>query len=209
VEHPESLKSMHSLAALYRDEGKYAQAEPLLTKALEARRRVLGDDHPDTLTSMSDLALLYEKQGKYTEAESLLLKVLGVRQRVLGSKHPDTATALTLLTQIRLQQKKYAEAEPVIREALNRYDEKIPDSWRRYHSQSLLGASLAGQGKYAEAEPSLLAGYQGMLQRQATIPADHRSDLQRAAEWIVQLYQDWGKPDKAAEWRGVESLGRK
>jgi hypothetical protein len=23
----------------------------------------------------------------------------------------------------------------------------------------------------------------------------------QAGEWIVQLYQDWGKPDKAAEWR--------
>jgi hypothetical protein len=25
--------------------------------------------------------------------------------------------------------------------------------------------------------------------------------LDRAREWIIQLYQAWGKPEKAAEWR--------
>jgi len=28
-----------------------------------------------------------------------------------------------------------------------------------------------------------------------------RYDLDRAGEWIVQLYQAWGKPGKAAEWK--------
>ena len=76
-------------------------------------------------------------------------------------------------------------------------------------TRAVLGASLAGRGKYAEAEPPLLSGYRGMLQRQDTIPADNRSAVQRAGEWIVQLYLDWGKPDKAAEWHGEEGLGRK
>jgi hypothetical protein len=25
--------------------------------------------------------------------------------------------------------------------------------------------------------------------------------LWQAGEWIVRMYQDWGKPDDAAEWR--------
>jgi Tetratricopeptide repeat len=32
-------------------QGKYAQAQPLLEKALEITRRLLTDDHPDTATS--------------------------------------------------------------------------------------------------------------------------------------------------------------
>ena len=52
-----------------------------------------------------------------------------------------------------------------------------PDSWNRYHCQSLLGASLAGQKKFAEAEPLLIAGYEGMVQREATIAAPDRADL--------------------------------
>jgi hypothetical protein len=29
--------------------------------------------------------------------------------------------------------------------------------------------------------------------------------LDRAGEWIVQLYQNWGKPEKAVEW--TQKLG--
>jgi len=35
-----------------------------VTKALEGRRRVLGDDHPHTLGSWSNLIKLYEAWGK-------------------------------------------------------------------------------------------------------------------------------------------------
>ena len=51
---------MNNLAVLYLDQGQYAKAEPLFVKALEVRRRVLGEEHPDTLTSMNNLALLYQ-----------------------------------------------------------------------------------------------------------------------------------------------------
>lgn len=48
----------------------------------------------------------------------------------------------------------------------------MPESWERYNCQSLLGASLAGEREYDEAEPLLASGYQGMSQRQASIPAE-------------------------------------
>ena len=64
-----------------------------------------------------------------------------------------------------------------------------------------MGASLAGEKKYAEAEPLLLEGYQGMLARKGSIAAPDRFHLELAHQWIVQLYQAWGKPDKAAEWK--------
>jgi len=34
-----------------------------------------------------------------------------------------------------------------------------PDDWQRFRAESLLGASLAGQKKYANAAPLLLEGY--------------------------------------------------
>ena len=42
-----------------------------ITKVLEVRRRVLGEEHPDTLISMNNLAVLYRDQGKYAQAEPL------------------------------------------------------------------------------------------------------------------------------------------
>jgi len=75
------------------------------------------------------------------------------------------------------------------------------DWWERYWSQNLLGASLAGQGQYAEAEPLLISGYQGMMQRKAAIPLDDRRVLSEAGERTVQLYENWERPEKASEWR--------
>jgi len=74
-----------------------------------------------------------------------------------------------------------------------------PDDWKGFRAESLLGASLAGQKKYAEAEPLLLEGFLGMLARKDGIAAPDRYHLQLAHQWLVQLYKDWGKPQKAAE----------
>jgi hypothetical protein len=65
---------------------------------------------------------------------------------------------------------------------------------------TLLGASLTGQKKYAEAEPLLLGGYQGMMKQKDHIAVPDWSYLNLAREWIVQLYRTSGKPQKATEW---------
>jgi hypothetical protein len=54
----------------------------------------------------------------------------------------------------------------------------------------------------------LVVGYEGLLQRRASMPANNRSALGHAAQWLVQLYQDWGKPEKVAEWRGKTQLAK-
>jgi eukaryotic-like serine/threonine-protein kinase len=100
-----------------------------------------------------------------------------------------------------LKQNKHAEAERVLRECLPVLREKQPDAWTTFHTQSLLGEALSGQGKYAEAEPLLVHGYEGMKQRAATIPTNGKARLTEALERLVQLYDDWGKPDEAAKWR--------
>jgi hypothetical protein len=99
-----------------------------------------------------------------------------------------------------LSQGKIAESEALARESLYFYQQKQPDDWQRFRAESLLGASLAGQKKYAEAEPLLLEGYQGMLARKQRMAVPDWYHLDRAREWIVQLYLAWGQPQKAAEW---------
>jgi tetratricopeptide (TPR) repeat protein len=200
-EHTDTLDSMNGLGALYRCEGNYIQAEPLLSKAAELRRRVLGAEHPNTLVSLSDLAKLYRRQGKFVEANALFTSVLAVRRRVLGPAHPDTVDAMASLAEVCLQQKQYVAAESLIREAVDNDKNMASGSWQPYRNQTLLGASLAAQSRYAESEPLLISGYQGMVERGAAIPSEDRVALTQAGERIVQLYDEWGKLDKAGEWR--------
>ena len=55
-----------------------------------------------------------------------------------------------------------------------------------------------GQKNYAEAEPLLLQSYQGLQQRQASLPpilnAPRR--ITEALERLVQLYDAWASPSK-------------
>jgi tetratricopeptide (TPR) repeat protein len=200
-EHPSTLYSMNNLALVYRLQGKYEQAEALHSQTLEIQRRVLGPEHPDTLFSMGNLADAYQQHGKYAQAEALQSQVVEMMRRVLGPEHPATLISMNGLADAFQQERKYAQAETVLREAWTTHQKISINTWDRYNCESMLGASLAGQKKYAEAEPLLLSGYEGMLQRESTIPAESHFNLERARQRIIQLYQDWGKPDKAAEWR--------
>jgi tetratricopeptide (TPR) repeat protein len=81
---------LNNLASLYQAQGKYAEAEPLLQRALAIREQQLGPDHPDTATSLNNLAGLYQDQGRYAEAEPLFQQALAICEQQLGASHPTT-----------------------------------------------------------------------------------------------------------------------
>jgi eukaryotic-like serine/threonine-protein kinase len=185
---------MSNLANVYRSQGKYAQAEALSRQALEIQRRVVGPDHPDTLYSMNNLADVYYQQSKSSQAEALYGQILAERRHALGSEHPDTMASASDLALAYRSQGKFVQSEPLAREAWEFFKKKQPDDWQRFRAESLLGASLAGQKKYAEAELLLLEGYQGMLTRKERMAVPDWYHLEAAREWIVDLYRAWGKP---------------
>ena len=100
-----------------------------------------------------------------------------------------------------LQAKAFTEAEPLLRECLAIREKTQPDEWTTFTTKSMLGGALLGQKKYAEAEPLLLAGYEGMKQREAKIPPPGKVRLTEALERLVQLYEALEKKDEAAKWR--------
>ena len=123
------------------------------------RLRVLGEQHPDTLATKSHIGDVYRDEGKYAQAETLFATAVDGRRRALGPEHPDTADAMAAVGGVMLLERKYAAAEPLLREALRIQEKAEPDSWTRYRTQSMLGASLAGQEKYSDAEPLLVSGH--------------------------------------------------
>ena len=80
--------SLHNLALLYQNEGKYAEAEPLYLRSLEIREGTLGLNPPDVASSLNNLAELYRVQNKYAKAEPLYLRSLAIRKKSLGQAIP-------------------------------------------------------------------------------------------------------------------------
>jgi len=128
-------------------------------------------------------------------------RILAARQRAQGVQHPDTLRTSILLGRVLVGEHKYVDAEPLLRAVVDSYETITPEHWRRYFGQSLLGSSLSGQAKYADAEPLLLGAYQGLLQRQAAIPADSRVVVRQTVESIVELYKAWRQSDRLTAWR--------
>ena len=95
----------------------------------------------------------------------------------------------------------HAQVESLAREALAGYEKTRPENWRRCYAQSLLGVVLAGQNRFAKAEPLLRAAHKGLIERQMTIPAADRSVVTLSRDRILVLYRDWGQPKKAADWQ--------
>jgi hypothetical protein len=75
-----------------------------------------------------------------------------------------------------------------------------PDEWSTFSTMSVLGESLLGQTKFAEAEPLLLKGYEGLKERAKVIPPGNLRTAE-ALERLVRFYSATGKTDQAQRWQ--------
>jgi non-specific serine/threonine protein kinase/serine/threonine-protein kinase len=144
---------MQTMGDVYTDLGLYSQAQSLLTRAVDIRRRVLGPQNPDTLTSMGGLGQNLQVQDRYPEAEKLDRETLGAQRRVMGPEHPDTLRSMYNLGIILEIEGRWADAEKLHRETLDIRRRILgpehPDTLR---SMRNLGVVLNCEGRHAEAE---------------------------------------------------------
>ncbi len=191
---------LYGLAPLLQKEGKLDEAETCLREAVSIARKQMGEDNPLLGEGILQLAQLLRNKGEFVEAHKLTEEAVTVYRRFPGST-VQLSSGLANLADILEQSEDYAAAEPVARECLEIREKNIPDDWHTFNIRALLGAALLGQKKYADAEPLLLAGYEGLKQRQATISAEGKVHLKETAQRLVKLYEATGQTDKATQWK--------
>jgi serine/threonine-protein kinase len=95
-----------------------------------------------------------------------------------------------------------ADAEPALREALALRQQHLPaGAPLTAGAASALGDCLIALGRFTEAEQYLLEA-DTVLQSNPQSPARRRRET---IERLVRLYEQWNKPNAAAQWR--EQLG--
>src|SRR5262249_35848233 len=82
---------------LYREQRRYAEAEPLYKRAVAINEKALGAEHPSVATDLNNLAELYRNQARYADAELLWKRALTIWDKALGSDHPNFGTTLSNL----------------------------------------------------------------------------------------------------------------
>jgi hypothetical protein len=95
----------------------------------------------------------------------------------------------------------FADAEPLLRECLAIREKKQPNAWNTFNTMSTLGGALLSQKKYADAEPLLLKGYQGMKKREKTIPKGGEIRIPESLDRLIEFYTATNKPEQVKKWR--------
>ena len=106
------------LGVLLKSKAAYAEAEPLLRRALTIDTTVLGTDDPTTAIHLNNLALLLKETLRLAEAEPLMRQALAIDETNYGPNHPDTAPKLNNLAQLLMATGRLEDAEDMMLRAL-------------------------------------------------------------------------------------------
>jgi eukaryotic-like serine/threonine-protein kinase len=197
-DHPDVAINLNNLAGLLSAKGDYAASEPLYREALAISRKNLGEEHPGVASAMDNLAYLLHRKGDYEGAEPLYRRALEIRRKKLPKGHPDIAYSLSGLGELLFDKGSPESAEPLLREGLEIRLKTLPEGDRRTaQTKSILGGCLTALRRYDEAEPLLVEGYSILRVKRG----ERHKVTQEALKRLVNLYEVWGKPEKAAEYR--------
>jgi eukaryotic-like serine/threonine-protein kinase len=206
--HANTGTSLHDLGVIAASRGDYASAESLFRQALVTHRRALGDTHPIVATTLNSLSRVLAEQRRYDEAAAALQSALDIARPALGRDHQLVAIYTINLASVQLARRDPAAAEALIREGLriralapglvpNRRRTFLEDDWSVGATKSLLGAALVALDRFSEAETVLLDA----LHELKATPSASRRDVTNTATRLIQLYEAWGTPDRAAKYR--------
>jgi len=201
----EMAVTLSNLGGVLIAKGKYAEAEPFVLEGLELRRKVLGNAHTGTAGALYRLSDLRYREGKYDEAEKVAQESIDVFKRALAAPQDSTLYTNPLLEMGLILSKvgRIHEAEAYLRQALDIRTRLLPKgNLGIAKAEGALGECLTMQKKYAEAEPVLVDSYQTL--ESTTVSNDGRRT--EAMQRLVNLYREWGKPQKAATYAAQESL---
>src|SRR5579859_3958534 len=153
--HPGTATGLDRLARKMVSEGRYAEAEPLLRRALKIDETALPRS-PHTADILGDLGGLLVATDRSPEAEPLLRRALAIDEAVLGPASAAAADTLNALTNALESQGRTAGAETDARRALS-IDEQALGAEAAGVADDLdsLAGLLLEQGRYADAEPLL------------------------------------------------------
>jgi tetratricopeptide (TPR) repeat protein len=201
-DHRDTLILMNNLAGAYRAAGRVEQSLSMYEDTLKLRKAKLGLDHTHTLTTLTDLAGTYRAATQLDRAITLYEEALRLTRSKHGAEHQQTLELSDQLAHTYEMDSAFDKSEPLRIESLNLREKLEPDSWATFSAKSILGGTLLGQKKYAEAEPWLVAGYIGMKQRQSSIPPSVREQqLRIALGRLIALHEATDKTEEIAKWR--------
>ena len=111
-------RASNDLAQLLKRTNRFAEAEPLMRRALLLAEAALGEQHPNVAACLNNLAMLLLDTNRIEEAEPLMRRALEINKATLGEQHPNVAVCLNNLARVLQDTNRIKEAESLMRRAL-------------------------------------------------------------------------------------------
>jgi serine/threonine protein kinase/tetratricopeptide (TPR) repeat protein len=207
--------AMLNLAGLAADRGDLEDAESMYREVLAMWEKADSDFGPAWVRH--NLAGVLYKKGDYEEAETLFREALEGFRKTRGNEYPMVASTLHGLgkliarlnapTEVQETEGDCEGALPLFLEALEINLGTVgPSDLHTASVRGSYGTCLARLGRYLQAEQQLLDSL-------ASLRAGRDDDQEATAEGVrrlVRLYEAWGQPEKADEYRAMlaESKGQ-
>ena len=199
-EHPNVAESLNNLALVLHGKGNYEEAELLYRESLMMLRKLVGDEHPHVAVGLLNLALLLEAKGDFDRAEPLFRESLAMQRKLLGDEHPDVGQGLSDLGRFLVRKGDAAAGEPLHRAGCDILEKVLgPDHLKLAQCRIYYGECLTELAQYQQAERLLLAAHSVL---KGNLGEDNEW-TETAISHLVKLYESWGKPEKAAEYRAM------
>jgi len=210
--------TLFNLGGIRHLRGDLDEAEALYREALATGGGLEGQ--ADAVLVTTTLAWVLAQKGDYDEAESKFLGAVESGRRLLGDPHPFVADALLGLGVTTSRQLETnapvagdcVSAVPMFQDAAAIYRENYGENAVQVALARLfLGACLTKLGRYEEAERHLLAAYPELERNTSPFLVSYppigtagKGGLRAlGARTVSRLYETWGKPEKAAEYRAL------
>ncbi|NUO81814.1 serine/threonine protein kinase [candidate division KSB1 bacterium] len=194
----ESGYSSGNLALTLLYKGESDAAETLFLESITILRKLFPDGHQDLAGGLNNLALIKMKRGDFTGAEALFREAYAMIKKSLPPGNPTFAFALASIGNARMAQGDSVTADSLFRAALVISQKAFQEEhWLTARIRTRLGLCLIKQQRYAEAEETLSAAYRF----QKTAQGEQHPYTQETVTSLGMLYEAWGKPQKAEEYR--------
>ncbi len=200
-DHPDVATSLLGLGALQFARGDEAAAEPLLREALDIRRKAYGAGHTKVASALTLLGRVRFARGDPREAEELYRRALEIRRRELADDHHELLATERHYAALLLAEGELAPARALIEHVIAGLARtRSAGDWRIADAESVLGALLTAEGRFEEAEPCVVESYRAL-----SAGRDLPVYVQEARSRVFELYEAWGRPEKAAPFEDSRS----
>jgi eukaryotic-like serine/threonine-protein kinase len=142
-----------NLGSIYQKLGKFDQADSLLRRALEERKKLFGADSTEVAESLVALGLLRSDQARLEEAQQLIHQGLDMDERHLPRDHPSVIKATLALGKVLGQRGSYDQAIQVLGAAVQRQSVSGQPTAELASSLSALADTQCSAGHYDVCDP--------------------------------------------------------